>query len=71
MTRDPLDIPTPVHEAVALLRSIYGKHAPNARTVYRYVEKRAIRVFATPGGRLRIIPRDCAPRERETSSDVS
>lgn len=65
MTRDPLDTPMPVREAVQLLQEVYGQHAPPLRTIYRYVEKRAIRVFATPGGRLRIIPRDCAPKERE------
>lgn len=65
MTRDPLDTPMPVSDAVELLRKVYGPLAPPLRTVYRYVEKRAIRVYATPGGRLRIIPRDCAPRERD------
>ena len=34
------------------------------RTVYRYVEKGAVTAYVTPGGRLRVVPRDCLPMPR-------
>lgn len=35
-----------------------------SRTIYRYVEKGAVRAYETPGGRLRVVPRDCLPTTR-------
>lgn len=34
------------------------------RTIQRWVEKGAVRAYETPGGRLRVVPRDCMPRPR-------
>lgn len=36
-----------------------------SRTIYRYVEKGAVRAYETPGGRLRVVPRECLPKTRE------
>jgi excisionase family DNA binding protein len=59
MKEDPMDRPVAVKEAAKMT----GVHP---RTIERWVAKGAVRAYETPGGRLRVVPRDCLPRPRET-----
>ena len=36
------------------------------RAVYRWIEKGAVQPYQTPGGRLRVAPKDCLPHPRAT-----
>jgi len=60
MKEDPMDRPVTVKEAAKIT-------GLGSRTIYRYVEKGAVRAYETPGGRLRVVPRDCLPQTRGTS----
>lgn len=53
-----MDKPTTVREAARLA-------GVDRRTVYRWVEKGAIKAHHTPGGRLRVVPRECLPTPRQ------
>lgn len=59
MKEDQMDQPVSVKTASKLT----GIHA---RTIHRWVEKGAVKAYETPGGRLRVVPRDCLPRPRAT-----
>jgi excisionase family DNA binding protein len=62
MKEDPqMDQPVTVKIAAKLT----GVHP---RTIQKWVEKGAVRAFETPGGRLRVVPRDCLPRPRAPRS---
>lgn len=52
-----MDRPVSVREAAAMT-------GVEKRTIYRYVEKGAVAAHETPGGRLRVVPRECLPRPR-------
>ena len=52
-----MDRPVTVREAAKLT----GVHQ---RTIQRWVEKGAVPAYETPGGRLRVVPRDCLPKQR-------
>jgi excisionase family DNA binding protein len=60
MKEDPMDRPVTVKEAAKLT-------GLDSRTIYRYVDKGAVRAYSTPGGRLRVVPRDCLPKPRDAS----
>lgn len=38
-----------------------------ARTIHRWVQKGAVHAYATPGGALRVQPKDCLPQPRAVS----
>lgn len=52
-----MDRPVPVKVAAKLT-------GVEPRTIYRYVQKGAVPAYETPGGRLRVVPRDCLPTPR-------
>lgn len=51
--------PTTVREASRLT-------GVEPRQIYRWVEKGAVPAYQTPGGSLRVKPRDCLPAPRRT-----
>ena len=53
-----MDRPVTVREAARLA-------GVDARTIQRWVMKGAVQAYATPGGRLRVVPRDCLPKARD------
>jgi excisionase family DNA binding protein len=58
MKEDPMDRPVTVKEAAKLT-------GVDSRTIFRWVAKGAVTAYATPGGRLRVVPRECLPKARD------
>ncbi len=52
-----LDTPVPVRVAARLA-------GVDSRTIHRWVSKGAVPAYETPGGSLRVVPRDCLPAPR-------
>ena len=57
---DDGDRPTTVREAARLA-------GVEPRTIYRWVAKGAVTPWRTPGGGLRVKPKDCLPAPRRTA----
>ena len=38
------------------------------RTIQRWVQKGAVTAYATPGGQLRVVPKECLPQPRPTAT---
>ncbi len=56
-----MDKPTTVKRAAEIVSKALDEKV-TARTIYRWVEKGAVPRHQTPGGRLRVVPRECLPR---------
>lgn len=59
-----MDRPVPVKEAAKLA-------GVDSRTIERWIAKGAVPAYETPGGRLRVVPRDCLPRRRDNSRRIA